>query len=116
MQAELHCTVKEFVDMFDYRIRKAIQDATRPLRQKQKYCAGCGEHSELQSSHPIGDSRKKIITEVILARYAVNGKVVIDNLKQFEDDIMKAHEPYATFFTFLCQPCHQKQDRLQTEA
>jgi hypothetical protein len=71
---------------------------------------------ELQSAHPAGNGRKKIMTEVILAKYAVNGKVVIHNLKQVEADIMKAHEPHATFFTFLCEPCHRKHDRPQNEA
>lgn len=56
------------------------------------------------------------MTELIMAKYVVNGKVMIDDLRQVEDDIMGAHEPPATFFRFLCGPCHRKQDRVKSEA
>src|SRR5688500_8427701 len=112
MEAELSCTFEKFEWLLDYRIRKRIQIETKPLKKKhENKCTKSGNYPvNLHAAHPVDNSRRTIIKRVLL-RHVLNGKLVINDLAQIEEEIWNEHKSPETFFRFICQKCHQEEHR-----
>lgn len=89
--------------------RNLVQRISKSYKNKIGKCEFCGATGvELDSAHIHGMERKTII-ENILNQYTTEGIVEI-NLKDFENELIKAHDPINEVLKILCKECHYKYD------
>jgi len=89
--------------------RNLVQRISRSYKIKIGKCEFCGvTDTELDSAHIHGKERKILINE-ILDKNTYNGLVKI-NLKEFEYQLIKVHEPLDEVLKILCKECHLKYD------
>ena len=95
--------------------RNLVQRISKSYKNKIGECEFCGATGvELDSAHIHGKERKTLI-ENILDQYTTKSIVEI-NLKDFEDELIKAHEPINKVLKILCKECHYKYDNnIETE-
>ncbi len=100
----------EFIKFVGPRIRNVIQYKSKSMKKKLgSICQGCKKSHELHAAHIKGQDRLSIIRKV-LKKYSKQG-IVSGDLREIEEQIIKAHTPIAKFFYFLCEPCHKKYDK-----
>jgi len=89
--------------------RNLVQRISKSYKRKIGKCEFCGATGvELDSAHIHGKERKVLISD-ILDKHSIKGLVKI-NLKDFENELIKAHDPIEEVLKILCKECHYKYD------
>lgn len=108
-------TIEEFDCFIMPRIRNRVQTASRPLKARANgRCEHCGEERTLEAAHVHGRGRKAIVREV-LEKHRAGDAYNIADLREFEEEVMRAHEPMGECFLFLCSDCHRAYDSAEPQ-
>lgn len=103
-------TIEDFDCFIMPRIRNRVQTVSRPLKDRANgRCEHCGEKRTLEAAHVHGRGRKAIVREV-LEKHRAGDEYDIADLHEFEEEVMRAHEPMGECFLFLCSNCHRAYD------
>lgn len=103
-------TIEDFDCFIMPRIRNRVQTVSRPLKARANgRCEHCGEKRTLEAAHVHGRGRKAIVREV-LEKHRAGDEYDIADLHEFEEEVMRAHEPMGECFLFLCSNCHRAYD------
>ena len=86
-------TIEDFDCFIMPRIRNRVQTVSRPLKARANgRCEHCGEKRALEAAHVHGRGRKAIVREV-LEKHRAGDEYDIADLHEFEEEVMRAHEP-----------------------
>ena len=89
--------------------RNLVQRITRKYKAEIGKCEFCGlENEELDSAHIHGKERKLIINKII-SKFCKNDIIKI-NLIEFENQLIKEHDPINEVIKILCKKCHVEYD------
>jgi hypothetical protein len=101
-------TTKEFKRYIGPHLRNLVQQITRRHRVAVGACEHCGADGKLEAAHVRGRDRTMII-DFLLGTPDSDASVNVD-LKKFEQDFKREHDPVEKSILVLCTNCHRKYD------
>jgi len=101
-------TNPEFKRYIGPRLRNLVQMITKKHKATVAACEHCGVEDDLEAAHIRGRDRNQIIDLLMAANSSA--QVVIVDLKKFETDFRREHDPVEKAILILCRRCHSKYD------